>query len=387
MKTRADFQNMFEPADAGFEDAVQRTLWRIRRREGSVVRKKLRIGLVFAVLLSLLLAAAALAAAVRWGVLDFVTGRGSGTKVLPEATELVQDAAAIPQTGGHLKGASFSVRQAVYDGSQVYMVVEVVPEDDDTLLIDDWNTPSDPASYIDPGRVDDGKTISQFAKERGKARILATSVSPAGDWPGDGGGYGSSSRMEEDGTLAFMIEGDCKPGQEAAFTLRCSIAPFEQGADGGWETDDGAGEEGELHFTLRASKSFIGSARSTEPVEYPLVGVRVDSLTMTATPMAVYYRIEYAVVDAEKLASMDGLTFAFLDENGVALPSGAGAPGGFEPVEGMDYIEGEDRTAGWKEIARSGSLSAMEAMPEAVALAACDSNGRRIYEAHEIRLK
>ena len=385
MKTRADFQNMFEPADAGFEDAVRRALRGVKRYGASAPRKKLRVGLVFAVLLCLLLAAAALAAAFRWGVLDFVTGQGKEAKVLPEATEMIQDAPDIEQTGGKLTDVSFSVRQAVYDGSQIYMVVEVVPGDGGTLLIDDWNTPSDPASYIDSGRVDDGKTIAQYAKERGKARILAASVSPVGDWPGDGGGYGSSSRMEEDGTLAFMIEGDCKQGEEAAFTLRCSIVPFEQ-ADSGWTTDDRAGEKAELSFTLRASESFIGSVRNTKPVDYPLVGVRVDSLTMTGTPMAVYYRIEYTVVDAEKLAA-DGLTFAFLDENGAALPPGAGAPGAFEPVEGMDYVEGEDKTAGWKEIARSGSLNAMEVMPNAVTLAACDSFGNTIREAHEIRLK
>lgn len=389
MNARADFQNLFGTADAGFEDAVQRTLWGLRRREKTAAGGKLRAGLIFAALACLLLAAATVAAVARWGVLDFVAGRGGKVKVLPEATKLVRSAPDIPQTGGHLKEADFSVRQAVYDGRQIYLVVAVKPRDGGALLLDDWSAPDDPVAYVDSGYADKQATIADYAKAKGKARMLAAGVAPVdegGGWPEDGGGFRSSCQLEQDGTLAYMIEGDCQVLPEVSVALDCSLTPYVQDADG-WRADDAARERAKLRFRLKASGASVGDAQNAEPAEFPEAGVRVDSLTLTASPMAVYYRIEYTIVDAERYAAAGGVSFQFLDGQGNKLPPGAGAPGGFEPVEGLDSVDGEDPVVQWKEIAQNGSLGAMEALPGEVALAAYDFPGEKLIEIRVIKMR
>ena len=63
--------------------------------------------------------------------MDFLNqGRDSGA--LPEAAEIV--ATDPPQQGGEGKLASFKLREAVYDGEYVYMVVDATPADGLLLL-------------------------------------------------------------------------------------------------------------------------------------------------------------------------------------------------------------------------------------------------------------
>jgi hypothetical protein len=386
MKHRADFQNMFEPADAGFEDAVQRTLRRIRRGEGSVVRKKLRIGLVFAVLLSLLLAAAALAAAFRWGVLDFATGRGSGTNVLPEAAELVQDATVIPQTGGHLKDADFSVRQAVYDGNQAYVVVEVKAKDADAMLTTAWNNPSGRASNLVRSGADSDATIEDYGKKRGKTRFVAVEAGmPVGsNWFEDTG----DSVLEEDGTMIVMLQGGCKENlAELAIDLSCFVTPFVKGPDGEWVYDEPSMEKGVLSFTLKRSDSTLDRVEVAQPLEYPGAGVRVDRVTLEVKPMAVYYKVEYTVTDLKAFeATENGVVFEFLDADGKRIEGGA-SNGGIQHIGDGDGFGEEAPLVEGGQFIETGSLTAMERLPESITLRAFNCWEKNRYEAHEIRLK
>ena len=386
MKTRADFRNMFEPADAGFEDAVQRALWGIRGRERNAVRRKLSVELVFAVLLSLLLAAA-LAAAFRWGVLDFATGRGGGTKVLPEATKLVRNAQSIPQTGGHLPDADFSVRQAVYDGEQVYLVVSVKPKTGDVLLVDDWTIPTDSVAALGPEYRGREGSVADYAKTNGKAHILSVQIfeNTLDDWSPTS----QQCATEEDGTLAIMLSGAYEGGSpELRLSLPCSLKPFVQDGSGEWTLDEEAQEVSTIDLALAKVDGSAADKHSAESVDFPEAGVRVDAVMLTGTPMAVYYQIEYEVTDAEKYVATGGVAFAFLDGKGDTLPFGAAESGGFEPIEGMDYEEGGSGPAEGKRLVQRGSLNAMEVLPESMTLAAYDALGKgAYYGAREIPMK
>ena len=77
-----------------------------------------------AVTACLILATAALAVANHWGLFDFLNSGQSGG-ALPEAAEIV--ATDPPQEGGEGELASFKLREAVYDGEYVYMVVDATP--------------------------------------------------------------------------------------------------------------------------------------------------------------------------------------------------------------------------------------------------------------------
>jgi len=386
VKTREDFQNMFEPADAGFEDAVQRALWGIRGRERNAVRRKLSAGLVFAVLLSLLLAAAALAAAFRWGVLDFATGRGGGTKVLPEATKLVQDAGAIPQTGGHLKDADFSVRQAVYDGNQAYVIVEARAKDPDVMLLDGWSDPSSSIANLIPGDENEDATFEEYANARGKTRFLEVSVSPLAEdqWFA----RGEDARMEEDGTMVFMLQGACREKlPEIPSEVACYVTPLAKQADGSWRRSLNSNTEGLLAFTLKLSDATLDSAICTQPLHFPGPGVRVDKVSFAVKPMAIYYEIGYTVTDLKAFqATEQGLSFEFLDRDGKRIRRGV-AYGEVKRVGGGDGFGEEAPLVEGGQFIETGSLTAMQALPEAVTLRAFNCWEKNRYEAHEIKLK
>jgi hypothetical protein len=376
---------MFEPANAGFEDAIQRALWAIRRREGNAVRKKLRVGLVFAVLLCLLLAAVALAAAFRWGVLDFVTRRTSGDiKVLPEATELVQDAQNIPQTGGHLKDADFSVRQAVYDGEQVYLVVAVKPKKDDILLVDDWTIPTDSVAALGTEFRGREGSVADYAKTKGKARILCAQIydNMANNWSATA----QTGTVESDGTLAILLSGAYEGGaSELSLSLPCSLVPFVRDGAGEWTQNSDAEEFGMLNFTITRATGATEEKQSAASVDFPEAGVRVDAVTLTRTSMAIYYRIDYEVTDAARYEATGGVGFAFLDESGFPLPFGAAESGGMEALTGA-----EPGTVVGTRLKQQGSLNAMEVLPDSMTLSAyealAESEGA-FYGAREIKMK
>ena len=387
MKTRADFQNMFEPADAGFEDAVRRALRGVKRYGASAPRKKLRVGLVFAVFLCLLLAAAALAAAFRWGVLDFVTKRTAGeARVLPEATELVQSAEAISQAGGHLKDADFSVRQAVYDGNQAYVVVEARAKDAGVMLTDGWSDPSGRIMNLLQGYGDWDTTIEGYGKERGKTRFLSAEAATdvGANWFADSG----DALMEEDGTMIFMLQGTCKEAlPEMDVELFCFLTPFVRDAEGNWRRDDAATEKGTLAFSLKLSDSSLDRFEYAQPLEYPGAGVRVDRVMLEVKPMAVYFRVEYTVTDLKAFeATENGVVFEFLDADGKRIEGGA-SNGGVSHVGDGDGFGEEAPLVEGGQFIETGSLTAMMSLPETVTLRAFNCWEKNRYEAHEIRLK
>lgn len=383
MKTRKDFETMFEPADVGFEEAVQRGLRDVRKREATRRGGKVRTGVLIAAFFCALLAAAALAATFRWGVLDFVTGKtGGDTKVLPEATALVRDAAAVPQTGGHLPSANFSVRQAVYDGSQVYLVVAVKPRGDDALLVDHWTVPTDSVASLGTVYQGHAGSISDYAKENGKARILCAQI--IDDMQNNWSATAQTGTAEADGTLAILLSGAYEgEASELSLSLPCSLAPFVQDGQGEWALNWNAEEFGILDLKITRETGTAVKKRSVAAAEFPGAGVRVDAVTLTATPMAVYYQIEYTVIDVKKYAMTGYATFAFLDKNGDILPFGAAESGGYEP----EAVPEPGSPAGTRSTQR-GSLNAMAVLPDSVTLAAYDTMGvGTYYGAQEIKME
>lgn len=386
MKTRRDFESMFGPTDAGFEQSVLRTLNEIGR-EGKHVRAKMRVGLVAAIILSFILAAAALAAAVKWGVMDFVTRRtAEDTQVLPEATALLQDADGVSQTGGDLTDAVFSVRQAVYDGDQAYVVVEVKAKEADAMLTGSWSDPSGRLSSLMQSRDDSDVTIEEYGNKHAKTRFLAVEagVPVGGNWFDDSG----DAVLEEDGTMVLMLQGACKEAlPELTIDLSCYVTPFEKDADGKWKYVDEKSEKGTLSFTLKLSDGAIDRAEYAQPLLYPGAGVRVDRVALALKPMAIYYEIAFTVTDlAAYKATDDGVFFEFLGADGRRIASGAMNDEVSRVGDGEGFGEETPVVEGGQFI-QKGSLTAMPALPDAVTLSAYNCWEKNRYEAHEIRLK
>ena len=158
MKKR-DFRTAFGKPDADFVSCVQNTLHRLREEERPM-KRKLSLSAAIAVAACLIVATAALAAASHWGLFDFLN-QGGDSGALPEAAEIV--ATDPPQEGGAGKLASFRLREAVYDGEYVYMVVDATPADG-ILLLGPGLLPPD--AMRDLTKEDsDAMTIGEYAEQ------------------------------------------------------------------------------------------------------------------------------------------------------------------------------------------------------------------------------
>lgn len=141
-----------------------------------MTKRGLRLAAV-AAFLCVVFIGTALAITNTWGILDFLRGRRIDTKVLPEAADIVQKDVA--QEGGQTELVTFTVREAVLDGQNYYIVVDAKPSSPDYLLLGPDAAPSDPIVNMGPLFSDKTGTIADYASEK-KKEIIHTSVGATG---------------------------------------------------------------------------------------------------------------------------------------------------------------------------------------------------------------
>lgn len=429
MKATHDFKKAFGKPDAEFTALVAHTLADLRAKEERPV-KKVKWGLLAAVVASLIVATVAYAAVTQWGILDFL-GRYQDVEVLPDAANIIETN--VPQQGGEGTGMALSVRQALFDGTNIYLVAAVQPAQG-TLLLGPMDDPNDTVSTLGGVLKNETGTIAEYAA---KHNLTMRSVSLYDRLAETGESYFDSFDWvtEEGGTLVFMLNGkyDGAPTDALSMELVCTSYSFsaESGTLDATELREAiqevqlarAGEDSRaymwydpqihaaldddeqvsdeefneilefgktlmlyslnlddrqttsLQCTLTIPESVnMGSGHSAEPVEYADCGVRVDDLRLTLTPMAVYAEVEFTVIDEETYAATDsGLWFEFLDTHGERMSSGAAMGGEIFEVEPGRYRQTE-------------SLGAMEALPESVTLRGFNCWEKNRYESHEITI-
>ena len=390
MKKR-DFRAAFGKPDADFVSCVQYTLRRLREEEERPVKRKLRLSAAIAVAACLILATAAFAAVSHWGLFDFLD-QGGDSGALPEAAEIV--ATDPPQEGGEGELASFRLREAVYDGEYVYMVVDATPADGMLLLGPDMLPPDEMRNMTRDDSIP--MTIGEYA-EANDLQMAIVGISTAAAAEGAEDAIASFDwRLEADGTLVFMLSGDAPRGAGDAFetTLLCSVTPLVSAAEGegiimqyfeedgeepvskyiGYGVDEAHIQRSELAFALTAAGSAEAQAYDLGAA-YPGCGVRVERVTFEPSPMALYYEIRFTITDeAAYAATEDGVQFEFLDANGERLPDGA-------------TMSGQTAAQADGSLVQSGSLSAQSDLSQIAALRAFNCWTKERYESHELTLE
>lgn len=355
MKTGEDFKRAIGPADQSFSAAVQRSVYQLQQKEEKPM-KKLSAALVVASALLLILTVA-VAAGMEWGVFDFFTERFENrVQISPQAQQHLQTA--VPQTGGQTDSAFFTLRQAVYDGHYLYMVVAAKPVQENVLLVDSFEVPEeDPVSDLLPNAPAD-MTIAQYAQKNGKT-LLTTAI----------GGNCIATQdylWEEDGTLVYMTIGEAPTESELNVTLSCYAFPF--------ESDSEERECTDLCFTLTNTVQCT-DALFGPPALYSDCGAQVEEIDLSLSPMATYYTISFTITDPEAYAKTDnGLWFEFLDENGELLPDGSTLSGSVEQVDDTHFIQ-------------KGSLGAMDSVPTQLILRGYNCWEKNRYETHTFQKK
>lgn len=366
MRNMTNLKNAFGQADEGFVNNVYHTLAGMQINKDRKPMKKMYFRLAAAIAIVCMLSAGTVFAFTNaWGILDFLSGRRTDVKVLPEASDIVQKD--VSQKGSQTEFASFTVREAVFDGKNVYIVVDVKPSSPGYLLLGPDASPSDPIGNMGPLFSDKTGTIADFARENNK-EMINTSVVISGV------NCSVDYLLEDNGTLVYMLNGSYTGDSTASdMKLTCVAAPFVS-RDGTLSVDALNKKATTLSVTLKNSGT-QDTATSTAPAVYSDCGVRVDKVTLTGSAMAIYAEIEFTVIDKEKYTETDdGLLFEFLDGTGKRLPDGASSSGGVEAVGENHFIQ-------------KASLQASETLPSEIILRGYNCWEKNRYETHTFEMK
>jgi hypothetical protein len=281
-----DFKNAFGEADQEFKNSLSLTLDKIEKNEERYPVKKNKGKLIIVIaIVCIFLSTTALALTNIWGIQDYLSDI-FGLRILPEASDIIQSD--IPQKIGKTDYATFFVREAIYDGQYVYLLVAAKPTRSNYLLL--------------------GADESLPDQDENKKVYVRTEV-----WPVHEGGCVLDFALEDDGTLIYMIQFEYEnAASEVEINLECLTEPI---------VNDMVGDNRSQQVTLSATLKNTGTketAVSTEPVEYSDFGIRVDKVTLTNSPMAIYAKIEYTIIDNAELTFNDRILM-FVDENGMVL--------------------------------------------------------------------
>lgn len=318
-----------------------RTLYAMRGKQERSYQMKRKISVVMAcALIGVMLVTVALAVANHTGVLDFIN---MYDVTLPEnATDYVQtDVASAESDGLHA-----AVREAIYDGRRLRMVVDLRMDGEKPLLTAMDCSLNDPFAWLRRDGSEDGsRTVLDAYRADGYTDLyyLATSIS---DGPEEGtiDSYSGDYMLQEDGALTCYYEicfAEDLP--QRSLTFSAQALPYVE-ADGETQPDSGANGDSaadnapdnaaveeeigmqldrdhprakvDVSFDLAATEITEERYVSDAPVEYESVGVRVDRITMTVKALEIDYVISYTITDLDKYAVTDeGLWFEFIDPN------------------------------------------------------------------------
>ena len=313
---------------------TQRTLRAAQGKEENqpVMMKKMTLAVAFA-LIAVTLCAAAIAAANRWGMLDFVDRYAVDHYIPEDAQTYVQTDVAQLEN----EWVTVSIRELYYDGRTSRMTVDVTPKAEHVLLVGEDLCLSDPFINLTHEYVMDGendmRTVYQVIGEEGYEAVYAATSCTFDAAHGITGGS-MDYILGEDGTLTiFQQEEYAENRPQREVTFQAIIMPYETPLDPDEYANYDRRETLEATITMTASVSPtdvpVGEREvpnvyvSREPIEYPSVGVRVDRLVIEVKPQDIYAIIDYTVTDGEAFEKTDrGLWFEFIDpEKASDLPA------------------------------------------------------------------
>ena len=302
---------------------AQRAVLAAQGKESPYMKKKISLAVVFA-LLAVTLCAAAIAAANRWGMLDFVDRYAAEHYIPEDAQDYVRTDVAVMEN----EWVKVSVRELYYDGRVSRMTVDVTPKEENTLIVGEDTFMEDPFvnllnNYVEGGN-NDMRPVYQVIEDEGIEHVYSASVFMKGataDMIGGAGDY----MLGEDGTLTIYSQEEYMTDMPSRdVTISAIIMPFEQPLGMDSYADYERAAVLDVPYTLVASvnqtdapvkEGEIANVYVSEAgADYPQAGVRVDRVVLEVKPQEIHAAIEYSVTDREKFdAAEGGLWFEFID--------------------------------------------------------------------------
>ena len=222
MKTGEDFRKAFPDMDAGFENAAHRALAALPKgKENRSMKYKPLIA--FALLAVVLLMGVGVAATwERWSLNDFIpSGRITATQ--DQWQQMVEAFQPVTVEGDMMK---VTVREALYDGFALYMVVDMQPRNAGMFLVSNLVELDDIAGDVVAGFPED-VTLEEHVTALGYTEIGRLDVSPG--LPSTN--FPPEMALNEDGTFTCYLRLRLRDGQPHASDLEMTLSIMVQGSD------------------------------------------------------------------------------------------------------------------------------------------------------------
>ena len=373
------------------EALAQRTLSAAQGKERPCMKKKISLAAAFA-LLAVTLCAAAIAAANRWGMLDFVD-RYSAEHYIPEdAQDYVKtDVAALENDW-----VKVGVRELYYDGRVSRITVDVTPKAERTLIVGEDVCMEDSFINLTHEYVMDGendmRSVYQVVQDEGYAQVYCANV---GFTEQDVIMGTMDYILGADGTLTIYSQEEYMTDMPTRETnLRVIVTPFDQPLAPDSYADYEERDVLQTPVTLTACASPAAQTGEGElpnvyvseaGADYPGAGVRVDRVVLEVKPHEIAAAIEYSVTDRAVFdGTQGGLWFEFIDPQKEGEPweqrlaaglTGSSSAGAVDPQEEEPVQFCQRETLGRNELHEVYTLRAFDAWEK----------GR--YETREIRMR
>jgi len=329
----------------GFEARQDTLLNGLIQKEEMKMKKKMSAGLVLALLI-MLIAITAFASTNGFGLLELLAAR-QNSAVLPEANDLVEKN--ISQASVPCEWADFEIRDAAYDGLNLYLAVVVRPLQDHLILTD--GGVSQTADRVRGLGIDGEEKLFDYCVRN---NAVALSVSPVLNVE-DCDVWMSDWVWEADGSMSCLLISEELPPEKIkeelaiTFNLR-SMLPMEQPDRENWQFFTYAQSEkqqGMLKFSVKENGVRETVTREVE-ADFPSVGVSVNRVEMVSTAFGTRVSLDYTVVDAEKYCMTEGgLWFEYMDRDGNRIEGGVigGGTAGAVDENKQQYRQTEYLTA------------------------------------------
>ena len=289
-----------------------RALLAAQGKDRTYMRKKISMAIALA-LIAVTLCAAALAAAGRWGMLDFADRYSTEHYIPDDAQDYIQtDVAAMEN-----EWVTVSVRELYYDGRFSRVTVDVTPKEANTLIVSEDTFMEDPFVNLTNNYVQDGENdmrpVYQVIQDEGYEQVYAASVFMKGATEDMGMGSGDHM-LAEDGTLTLYSQEEYLTDMpEREISISVIVMPFDEPLTVDSYADYDRAAVLETPVTLVAAVNPADAQTgeianvyvSEQSADYPSAGVRVDRVLIEVKPQEIYATVEYTVTDREKYAALD----------------------------------------------------------------------------------
>ena len=315
-----------EKASLAFYEIRQKS--RQKNRRNGVMRYLKTAAIAMVVVLAV--GMPVVAAVKHFGLLEYFNQR---EKNLPQeaADMIVDDVEQEPMSNAEDTLVDFKIREYLYDVMQIYLVIEAKPTNEKYMLIPQWVVESDPVENLNLAGAS-GMTVGGYAKSQGKELLYANALVDIG-----GVSQSYDSRMEEDGTMVFIISGDNGVGTEQTkFVCDTQVYPIDL-------TNDADMIRNSFVFQMEAtgSQKELSYAPADTKAATDL-GIVLDEVVIIETELEMHVEFLYHYVDdiseQQKEKNAD-ICFEIIGENGEKQPLSLSSGGWTQELEDGSFRE------------------------------------------------